>query len=684
MSRYDDHRGRQNGRGSRTRDGRGNGRLRADRPARSPYEAGMFSEGDSSRTSWLLIAFVFIAVALVIRLFVLQVVFADEYRAEAETHHTSDEVVYAKRGTIYDRNGKILAMTVDAKTIYANPKEIVDASATASQLAEILGGEPADYMEALTKDTTFSYVLRQGEVKLAENLQARKKELQEQIDALQLPEGSSPPANPLAGIYYLDDTRREYPYGEVAGQIIGYVGRDGKGLSGLELQYDNILRGRDGHRVVEQGKGGLQIPGGTKLDQEAVDGTDITVSIDIELQQYAEHELLAQQAESNAEGGEITILDGATGEIYASASLPLYDLNHVDEAAEGASNLKTVSHVYEPGSVFKIVTAAALLEEGAVDPDKKIEVPNSLEIGDRTITDAHDHAVMQWNLRDIIRESSNIGISILEDEIDRETFASYLDKFGFGKKTGVDYPGESEGILTDVRHWYDVLEANVAFGQSISVTSVQMAGFYGMVANDGMYIQPHFLIDYPHTSQEVTYESTRLLSPETCATLKEMMIDVVEEGTGTLAQIDGFDAAGKTGTAQQVVDGQYSDGKYTITFDGMLANTNSKLVCIIAMNNPGTSAAMPLFSSVMAFAADLYSIIPYAPPSADADTGDADESGEYDEGESSSDEDSSDESSYDENYDASYDEGPGESEGDSPNADGSYEGNGGEQNGKAA
>ena len=651
MSRYDDHRGRQQGgRGSRMRDDRGGGRLRSDRPARTPYEAGMFGAGDSSRDSWLLIIFVAFAVVLVFRLFCLQVVFADDYRAEAETHHTTDEVVFAKRGTIYDRNGKILAMTVDAKTIYANPKEIVDPNATAQLLAEVLGGEPTDYCDALVKDTTFSYVKRQADITLADNLKQRKKDIQAQIDALQLPEGASPPSNPLDGIYYLDDTRREYPYGEVGGQIIGYVGTDGKGLSGLELQYDNVLRGRDGHRVVEQGKSGLQKPGGTKLDEEAVDGTDITVSIDIELQQYAEHELKAQQAESNAEGGEITILDGATGEIYASASLPLYDLAHVDEAEEGASNLKTVSHVYEPGSVFKIITAAALLEEGAVDPDKKITVPNALEIGDRTITDAHDHAVMQWSLRDIIRESSNIGISMLEDEISPETFAAYLDKFRFGQKTGVDYPGESEGLLTDVRHWYDVLEANVSFGQSISVTSMQLAGFYGMVANDGMYVQPHFLIDYPHTSQEVTYESTRMLSPETCATLKEMMIDVVEEGTGDMAQIDGYDAAGKTGTAQQVVDGQYSDGKYTITFDGMLANTNSKLVCIIAMNNPGTSAAMPLFASVMSFAADLYSIVPYDTPSQDADEAEDDGSGDYD-GEEESDEE------YDASYDEAYDDG---------------------------
>ena len=646
MSRYD-HKGRkQGGRGSRMRDDRGSGRLRSDRPARSPYEAGVFQTGDSSRDSVLFIVFIAVALALVLRLVVLQVVLADEYRAEAETHHTTDEVVYAKRGTIYDRNGKILAMSVDAKTIYANPKEIVDPSSTAQQLADIIGGDASDYLEALSKDSTFSYVVRQADVKDAEAIQTRRKELQEQIDNLQLPEGASAPANPLDGIHFLDDTRREYPYGEVGGQIIGFVGTDGKGLSGLELQYDSILRGRDGHRVVEQGKSGLQIPGGTKLDDEPVDGTDITVSIDIELQQYAEHELKAQQAESNAEGGEITILDGATGEIYASASLPLYDLNNVDKAAEGASNLKTVSHVYEPGSVFKIITASVLLEEGAVDPDKKITVPNYLEIGDRTITDAHDHATMQWSLRDIIRESSNIGISILEDEISPETFASYLEKFHFGEKTGVDYPGESAGILEEVRHWYDVLEANVAFGQSISVTSMQLAGFYGMVANDGMYIQPHFLIGYPHTSQEVTYESTRMLSPETCATLKEMMIDVVEEGTGTLAQIDGYDAAGKTGTAQQVVDGQYSDGKYTITFDGMLANTNSKLVCIIAMNNPGTSAAMPLFASVMSFAADLYSIVPYETPSQSADEADGDGSDGYDEDEG----DDEDNDSYDGEY----------------------------------
>ncbi|MGI6217775.1 MAG: penicillin-binding transpeptidase domain-containing protein, partial [Coriobacteriales bacterium] len=427
----------------------------------------------SSRDAILLLVLAIFALVLFIRLFDLQVVQAEEYRQNAASQRTLDEVVYAKRGTIYDRNGNILATSVDATTIYANPSEIDDPKATSEILADVLGGDASDYLDKISGDNTFVYILRKGDVSKAEALQKKYDELQQEVDTQKAATGTEQ-TNALDGIYYLDDTKRVYPYGETAGQIIGYVGVDGDGLSGLELQYNDILKGTDGHRVVEQGKGGIQIPGGTQVDEPAVDGTDIMISIDIDLQQYAEDVLADAVNTSNANSGNLMIIDGSTGEIYATASTPYYDLNDVSSAEEGASTLKSVSSTYEPGSTFKSVTASVLLAEGAAEPDESITVPGSLQFGQWTITDAHDHGTETLTFKEIIEQSSNIGVSILEDRLDSETFYKYLEMFGFGKATGVDYPGESDGILADYQDWSEVQEANISFGQGISVTTIQM------------------------------------------------------------------------------------------------------------------------------------------------------------------------------------------------------------------
>ncbi len=569
------------------------------------------SQQRSSRDSWILVILLVIAFVIFIRLFFLQVVFADEYSSRAESIRTSEETIYAKRGTIYDRNGNVLATSVDAVTIYANPQEITDPYATAEAIASVTGEDSSTYIEALTKETTFAYIVRQADLSVGEALQAKYSELQEEIDTTYASlEEEDRPQNPLQGIYYLDDVKRVYPYGEVAGQIIGYVGVDGEGLSGLELYYDDILSGTDGYKVVEYGLGGIPIPGGVKVYEAAQDGKDIMISIDITLQQYAEETLVDYAEQSNTSSADITIIDGETGEIYATASLPLYDLNNINDAEEDASVLKTVTSYYEPGSIFKTVTASLLLEKDLVSLDEVIEVPESRTISGWTFSDSTEHDTLYMTISEILAQSSNIGISLLEERMSSEEFYSGLIDFGFGSKTGVDYPGESGGVLSSYESWSGVQEANISFGQGVAVTSVQMASFYGMIAADGVYVQPHFLIGYPSTGEVVEYESTQMLSESTCQTLTELLCLVVEEGTGAAAAIDGYSVAGKTGTAQKANDdGTYSEGVYIIDFAGYLANTNSSLTCVVAFDNPGMSAAMPVFSKVMSYAADLYIIV---------------------------------------------------------------------------
>ena len=543
----------------------------------------------------------------------MQVIMGEEYSERAREIRTTEQTVFAKRGTIYDRNGNVLAMSVKAIDIYANIPDIADVNATAKELAGVLGGDVDYYADLLNSSKGFVYIERRADVERAEAVQARCDQIQKEIDSST---SAVEQTNALDGIYYLQNTKRVYPYGQIAGQIIGYVGNDGQGLSGLELYYDDILSGTNGSRVVEHGRVSqdaetIQIPGGVKEDVPAVDGTDIMISIDISLQEYAEGALVDQCAAAEANTGTFVVIDGDTGEIYAAASTPLYDLNNVGEAEEGAETLKAASWIYEPGSIFKTVTAAALLEKGLATPSEELTVPGYLDYGQWTITDAHDHDTQTMTFKEIIEQSSNIGVAMLEDRIGTQEFYNWLIEFGFGQKTGLDYPSDSSGILASCDTWSEVQEANISFGQGLAVTSIQMASFYGTVASGGIYVQPHFLIGYPGTQETVEYQQVRKLSESTCAQLTDMLVGVVTDGTGEAAAVEGYQVAGKTGTSQKVTEtGEYSQGAYVISFDGYLGNTDSSLACVVSVDNPVTSAAMPIFSQIMTTAAQMYRVTP--------------------------------------------------------------------------
>ena len=603
---------------------------------------------NSKRHSIVFVLFAAAAVVLVAWTFLLTVLDFHGVADDSVDRRTRTDTVYAKRGTIYDRNGNILAQSVECITIVANPHDIYDPEATAKELADILGGYPYDYMEKVSRDDTFYvYIVRQGDVSLGEKLKERKAALNEEaktkrdeaIEEAKAKHAANPNAsededydpeselftdpedryhdyryflNPLFGISFEEGMKRVYPYGQVGGQVIGYVGVDGVGISGLELQYDEILAGTDGTKTAEYGNGGIEIPGSVSEYVAPVDGTDITISIDITLQQYAEEQLVEQVKAGNAKSGNVVVLDGATGEIYAAASTPLFDLNNVSEAEAGASILKAISDAYEPGSIFKTVTATVLLEENKVSPSETIPVAWQLELYDRVIKDAKKHDKYNWTLGQILEQSSNVGISTLEMRLNTEVFYGYLVKYGFGAKTGVDYPGEAEGILTSASDWDPVTEANISFGQGISVSTLQMASFYGTLANGGMHVTPHFLIDYPHSEESVQYEPERWINSDTVSTLTGMLIGVVKNGTGKPARVKGYDIAGKTGTGQKLKDsGEYSQFSNWIDFAGYFANSNSALTCVVAMDDPGGSYAMPVFKKVMTFAAERYAVVAY-------------------------------------------------------------------------
>ena len=575
---------------------------------------------DSNRDWYLLLGFICLALVIAARLFYLQVIVAPEYREQSAAQRTSEIAVSARRGTIYDRNGNPLATSVDATTIYANPNEVDDPAVTATILAEVIGGKSEDYQSLLSQNNTFVYILRKGEPEIAERLQAVESELQGELNAAA--QAISPTTEPehsaLYGIHYLEDSRRVYPYGQIGGQVIGFVGIDNQGLSGLELMYDSLLAGKNGELIVERGKDNTPLPGGIQKLTSAIDGQDIIVSLDIDLQQYVESELARVGSEREAESGNVVVVDGSTGEIFATASLPLYDLNNIAEAPADASVLKSISTAYEPGSTFKAAIAAAALEQGIMDTEDTIFTPANLTIYDKTIKDAVERSDMEMSLRTIIARSSNVGVSLIEQELGDATFASYLETFGFGKPTHVDYPGESQGRLSDVADWDPVTAANISFGQGIEVSSLQMATFYGTIVNGGILNQPHFLISQPHSDTLPTFENRRIFSTQTADKLSSMLTSVVTDGTGGSAAVPGYGVAGKTGTAEKATaGGGYSKWDYIVSFVGYFNNSKSSLVCLTSMDNPngalGNAPTGPLFSSIMRFAATRYMIAPDMP-----------------------------------------------------------------------
>ncbi|MGI6045478.1 MAG: peptidoglycan D,D-transpeptidase FtsI family protein [Eggerthellaceae bacterium] len=557
---------------------------------------------NSARPSVLFIVFLIIAAIFFIRLFYLQVVVADEYSTQAENSRTASIVVEPRRGTIYDRDGTVLAISVDATTIYANPSEVEDVDATAASIAEVLGGKTEDYKSILQSDnTTFQYIQRKADVDKADKLKEKN----------------------LKGIYFLSDTRREYPQGKTAGQIIGAcdlevdqdAGREYYvGVSGLELQYNDVLSGTPGRYEAERGQDGTPIPGGVHEDVPATDGQDIQISIDLDLQSYVEDRLAEGISDLGAPSGSSVVMDASTGEIYAIASLPYFNPDDRSVVEEGSMTLKPVSQTFEPGSIFKTVSAMALLETDTMQPDDTIYCPASITADGYTISDAHERGDKTMSLAQIIQESSNVGISLSTEKMGFDKLYDYLQTYNMHEATGIDYPGEAVGYLQDYKDWSRVTGYNVSFGQGISVTPLTMTRFYGALVNDGVEVTPHFLIKKLQTGEEPQYATEDVIAnKDAIPKMESMLRGVVTGGTGVDANIDGYDVVGKTSTAQiyDEQNGGYRDGVYNLCFTGYIANSNSKLVCFVGANEVNyTGVVTPIFKDIMTTAIDYYKITP--------------------------------------------------------------------------
>ena len=564
-------------------------RVRASRPGGSG--SGGFDGG--LVTTRRLFTLLFAGVAA--RLVWLQAIDGPRLADEAESQRTNVATLHAKRGTIYDRNGNILAMSADCETVYANPKVVSDPSGVAELLAKHLGGEKPDYMELLTQDTTFVYIERQVDQDVADELQAdlRKAELD--------------------GVYFLSDTKRVYPYGNVGAQVLGYVGTEGKGLSGLEYYYDDVLTGTDGEMILETGLDGTPIAGGASRVTEAVNGTDLVISLDIDLQQACEDIIREAPETYDAESGSVMVTDPRTGEVLAACSTPLPDFSNLTDAA--ALNLKPVSSAYEPGSVFKVLTTSIGFDLGLFNPDTVYTVDAAVKVGDDYVTDDDGRDYTEsMDVREMMRRSSNTGMSVLvQDVIGSERFSQGVERYGIGHLTGIDFPGETQGIVKKLEEYDGATAGSMAFGQAVSIPMVQLVRAYSAVANGGTPTTPHFLVSKGGEEQDWP-AGEAVISAEAASMEADVMRTVMREGTGRNGQVEGYDIAGKTGTGEQASeDGGYAAYDFTASLCGFANASDPEVLVYVGLNHLphlASASAAKVFHDVMTQAVSIMGVAP--------------------------------------------------------------------------
>jgi cell division protein FtsI (penicillin-binding protein 3) len=527
---------------------------------------------------------------IVVRLAVLQVSQAGAYQTKALDQRVHTVAIPAGRGLILDRNGEALALSVDARDIYADPRYVTDPWGTAVELAPALGLDVRSVAEELTTDTTFVYMARQVDLDVANR-----------IERMHLP-----------GIGFLPVSKRYYPAGALASQLLGFVGVDGTGLAGLELEYQGVLAGTAGERTQEISLHGEPIAGGVDVERPPVPGSTVETTIDRDFQYQAQVALEEAVQANHAHGGTVIVMNPQTGDIYAIASYPWFDPNDFVHAKPNTEALRAITDAFEPGSTNKVITAAAAVEEHVIPLDQRLSVPWTLRVGDFTIHDSQAHAIEHLTLGDIIARSSNVGAVQIAQRLGSARMATYLSRFGLGRTTGVGFPGEASGIMLPLYQWNDTSLATMAYGQGIAVTPLQMLSVFATIANDGRRVQPRLVKgiigpDGSYHAAAIT-PGERVVSADTALMVRRMLAYAVEAGTGTNAQIAGYQVAGKTGTAQiPLRNGTgYETSQYIASFIGMVPAADPKIVIAAILDRPSTQyggvAAAPLFRQVARYA----------------------------------------------------------------------------------
>jgi cell division protein FtsI (penicillin-binding protein 3) len=539
--------------------------------------------------------------AIVVRLVQVQALGGEEYAAFGASQRFQDITLPADRGSIFDRNGNDLAVSLPQQTIWANPSLIRHPLEVAAALAVPLGLDAAGtntLAEKLAGDAQFTYVARRVDDELAAT-----------VAELDLP-----------GISFLEEPKRFTPAGPLARSVLGEVGVDNDGLFGLELQYDDALTGEPGTLVIEKDPDGRTIPGGTHQRVPAQRGDDLVLTIDRSMQYETERALAAQITAKGAKGGTAIVSRPATGEILALANFTT-DPDTGEIVATG--NNMGATAVYEPGSVNKVITVAAALEEGLVTPSTELTVPDSLQVSDHLYTDHDPHPTESYSVTRILTESSNIGTIKLAQMLGKDRFDSYLRRFGFGETTALDFPNEAAGVLLAPQDYNGTSMGSIPIGQGIAVTAMQMLEAYNILANDGVYVPPKLVletVDSDGGRHPVASGATRRVVSETTAEqMREMLVNVVAEGTGTRGGITGYSVAGKTGTARKPLpEGGYGapgSYRYIANFAGFVPAEKPELSIIVVIDEPagdifGGTVAAPVFADLAQYGLRLFRIPP--------------------------------------------------------------------------
>jgi cell division protein FtsI (penicillin-binding protein 3) len=507
------------------------------------------------------------------RLVYLQVFRYGSFEQRAQHQQQRTEEVSAKRGIIYDRQGRELAMSISVDSVFAVPAEMPDAASTISLIARITKQDPHELLTRCQAEKTFCWLARKPEPEISARIQSLN----------------------LHGIYFQKESKRYYPKNELAAQVLGYVGMDDQGLSGIEREFNDQMRGRPGQMIISVDAHKKWFG---SVEKQPDPGQNVILTIDEKIQYIAERELAVAMQQTQATSGTVVVENPHTGEILALANQPTFNPNLTREITPKKLKNHAVSDAYEPGSTFKLVTLAAALEEKLTRPDEIVDCQmGSIVFNGMRIRDSRPHGLL--SVSDVLAESSDVGSIKIGMRLGDDRFYKYIRAFGFGQQTGIELPGETRGMTKPVSKWSKVSIAAISMGQEIGITPLQLVGLISTMANDGVYVAPRIVAattqpqiapqTVPQTIAFHPVNERRVLSSFTAAEMRQMMQGVVLHGTGTKAKLIGYSSAGKTGTGQKVDPGThaYSRTKYVASFAGFAP-----------INNPSITVAVILDSAV--------------------------------------------------------------------------------------
>jgi cell division protein FtsI (penicillin-binding protein 3) len=534
---------------------------------------------------------------LAMRAVELQIFQHDFFQKKGNARQTRVVKIPAHRGKILDRHGEPLAISTPVDSIWVDPREIEMTPKTISSLIQVLGMKPEEIRKRIEvrAGKGFVYLKRQIPPSIARQVKALK----------------------LAGVRVDREYRRYYPMGEVFGHLLGFTNVDDRGQEGLELAYDDWMTGVSGSkRVIREGRG--RVIDDVELIQSARPGRDLQLSIDGRIQYIAYRELKSAIKAHKAESGSVVVLDPQTGEILAMANQPSFNPNNRSQFRSDLYRNRALKDVFEPGSTAKPFTIAAALESGEFTPTSMVDTsPGYYQVSGFPIKDSKD--LGKLDLSAIISKSSNVGASKIAMQLAPEQLWDVFQKLGFGQPTGSGFPGEVGGVLRDYSQWYPLDKATLAFGYGFSVTALQLAQAYSVIATNGLY-RPLSLVA---TSKAA--EATPVISPQTARAVRKMMQQVVQpQGTGYRAVVEGYDVAGKTGTARKAVGGGYAEDRYVSVFAGMVPADAPRLVAVVVIHEPsagkfyGGEVAAPIFSRIMSGALRQMNVAPSVKPADEA------------------------------------------------------------------